>query len=564
MRHSLDTRYAIPPGKCDNGPPALRANKPSPTTAERPRRLQILPSARPLRKFPADQKRLLFKAQSMLLQPDPSLAEVPGFTKEQLDTLARSVELRRQQLQRDIDAYITAKQDELRNYGQQLIDQYRSMQCPQQLDSASKSSASNAENTAPSSVSQAPEPEDKIKQKKHTKVHKREQELYGLVTPVFLPLLDARDSSPEKKKKKAARPEAAYVKNDAADRPATGASRDAEQSKDSQKQRKDDQDLENAASGVNTREKQPAEAAKKSKRSTMKKSALRHKDKPKTPRKRVSLVIDGQTVHPSDTVDEPLLTSPSSEATSASNSVASLDDMIDPRLTSEPPVYIERSDAVHHSLPLPMANAIRSANKALTEPKTPAPVSIASEHSPPLHSPRSPNVPFGSAQTASRTFLDPSPIQPSHSIPETAGPDPIFPNSLVSTTELESDSLADQDQNFDTYVGGLHGSGVADVDQAGSYGYPSSLGASYMESYMQNRPLRVRMEAASKAGLSEAEKRKLLEERVEEEDDHVDDIGNDDFDDDGDEVFENDLHHVKHKGRVDPGEDSFMGDMDDF
>ena len=56
----------------------------------------------------------------MLLQPDPSLAEVPGFTKEQLDTLARSVELRRQQLQRDIDAYIASKQDELRNYGQQV------------------------------------------------------------------------------------------------------------------------------------------------------------------------------------------------------------------------------------------------------------------------------------------------------------------------------------------------------------------------------------------------------------------------------------------------------------
>ena len=56
----------------------------------------------------------------MLLQPDPGLAEVPGFTREQLDALARSVELRRQQLQRDIDAYIVAKQDELRAYGQQV------------------------------------------------------------------------------------------------------------------------------------------------------------------------------------------------------------------------------------------------------------------------------------------------------------------------------------------------------------------------------------------------------------------------------------------------------------
>lgn len=56
----------------------------------------------------------------MLLQSDPSLAEVPGFTKEQLDTLARSVELRRQQLQQDINDYIKSKQDELRDYGYQV------------------------------------------------------------------------------------------------------------------------------------------------------------------------------------------------------------------------------------------------------------------------------------------------------------------------------------------------------------------------------------------------------------------------------------------------------------
>ena len=39
----------------------------------------------------------------MLLHADPSLAEVPGFRKEQLDALARSVELRRQQLEDDIN-----------------------------------------------------------------------------------------------------------------------------------------------------------------------------------------------------------------------------------------------------------------------------------------------------------------------------------------------------------------------------------------------------------------------------------------------------------------------------
>lgn len=56
----------------------------------------------------------------MLLHPDPSLAEVPGFSREQLDALARNVELRRQQLERDINDYITAKQADLRTYGHEV------------------------------------------------------------------------------------------------------------------------------------------------------------------------------------------------------------------------------------------------------------------------------------------------------------------------------------------------------------------------------------------------------------------------------------------------------------
>jgi hypothetical protein len=59
-------------------------------------------------------------AQSMLLRPDPSLAEVPGFTREQLDALARSVELRRQQLEQDIDDYIKHRQHDLRTYEQEV------------------------------------------------------------------------------------------------------------------------------------------------------------------------------------------------------------------------------------------------------------------------------------------------------------------------------------------------------------------------------------------------------------------------------------------------------------
>ena len=57
----------------------------------------------------------------MLLHPDPSLAEVPGFSRAQLDALARSVELRRQQLEHDVQAYIKRKQDELRKYEQEVF-----------------------------------------------------------------------------------------------------------------------------------------------------------------------------------------------------------------------------------------------------------------------------------------------------------------------------------------------------------------------------------------------------------------------------------------------------------
>lgn len=58
----------------------------------------------------------------MLLHADPNLAEVPGFTREQLDALAHSVELRRQQLEHDIQDYIKLKQNELRHYEQEVFD----------------------------------------------------------------------------------------------------------------------------------------------------------------------------------------------------------------------------------------------------------------------------------------------------------------------------------------------------------------------------------------------------------------------------------------------------------
>lgn len=53
----------------------------------------------------------------MHLHAGPSLAaEVPDFSQDQLDRLARSVEARRQQLEEDINAYVARKQDELRQY----------------------------------------------------------------------------------------------------------------------------------------------------------------------------------------------------------------------------------------------------------------------------------------------------------------------------------------------------------------------------------------------------------------------------------------------------------------
>jgi hypothetical protein len=89
----------------------------------------------------------------------------------------------------------------------------------------------------------------------------------------------------------------------------------------------------------------------------------------------------------------------------------------------------------------------------------------------------------------------------------------VFPPSHDSTLDADLSNLPD-DQNFSTYVGGLTGSGTDDVNQAGSYGYPSSLGASYLESYMASRPLSVRRVAADRAGLDSQEKRELLAEQA--------------------------------------------------
>lgn len=55
----------------------------------------------------------------MFLEARP-LTEVPGFTRAQLDALARNVERRRQQLENGIEEYISSRQDELRCYEQEV------------------------------------------------------------------------------------------------------------------------------------------------------------------------------------------------------------------------------------------------------------------------------------------------------------------------------------------------------------------------------------------------------------------------------------------------------------
>jgi len=338
------------------------------------------------------------------------------------------------------------------------------------------------------------EPGEKAKRTKHSRVHKRERELYGLVTPVFLPLLDAKDTSP-KHERKQPKPHSQTTED-------ATPSRDADTSTAGRTPRREHTDMESSTAHGSSRDttttpNDPPKKPRHASTSTAKKSALRQTTS-RNRRKRVSLVIDGQTVLPADTVAEPALISPSSEeATSTSNSTASLDDMIDPRLTSP------HVDAMHHSLPLPMSNNIHSPTKPLVETTS---NSLTTDYQPVLD-------PYHSTATTDSPLLDAPP----------------------------NDEDDDPD-SFNTYVGGLHGSGIDDVEQAGSYGYPSSLGASYLESYMQSRPLRVRMEAGLEGREKKVDAGKEKQKSVEKE-----------------------KEKEKERRRVDEDEDmDFMGEMEGF
>ncbi|KAF2270119.1 hypothetical protein CC78DRAFT_507762 [Lojkania enalia] len=470
----------------------------------------------------------------MSLHPDPSLAELTDFSPAQLESLTRSVELKQQKLEDDIRQYISQKQDELRKHEQELIEQYRSMNRAE----SSRGTHGPVSTTAPvmdadisptalslSSPSTVDQPADSklgpgeaAKRTKHTRVHKREKELCGLVTPYFLPLLDASETSPTKKRKDKRRHREDKVESagDSSPQSEQGSpSRDAEKGKETRRSRSrhKEEKMESgeaimASSETKSHEKKEE---KKPKRSTTKKSALKHNNTPRPRRKRVSLVIDDQIVLPADNiVDASAVTSPSETATSsASNSTTSLEDMIDPRLVTriDTPVHHE---PVHHSLPLRMSLPSTSPTKHTGHTLSESPPSLEYE---PLQTTSDSNrtLEYELPQTKTGTYLDPSPPNTDLEIPEYASTTPIYANApeLADRTEEE----------FSTYVGGIDGSGADDVDQAGSYGYPSSLGASYLESYMKSRPLSVRLAAAEKGELGEREKRELIKsDKAKEED----------------------------------------------
>jgi hypothetical protein len=370
-------------------------------------------------------------------------------------------------------------------------------------------------------------PGDTAKRTKHTRVHKREKELCGLVTPIFLPLLEA-STSPIKRKKEKRLPAdgestsgANTPTNLEKDLPSRDAERDIENRRLRSKNTEDPMESEEGSIGGGKETHKP-EIVKK-KRAAAKKSSLRHTSAPRARRKRVSLVIDDQIVLPADNIAEPPLPSSGETTTSTnstSNSTVSLEDSIDPRLISStaPPSHHKRQDPVHHSLSLPTA----------------LPSASPTKHTGHILSESPPQFEYEPPQTTTSTFLDPSPAQKSI-IPQFASPTPIYAS--------QPDIAEAEEEDFSTYVGGISGSGVDDVDQAGSYGYPSSLGASYLESYMKSRPLSVRVASAEKAELVDEEKRALVNGEM----DTKEDIDLD-------------------MGRVDDADEDFavMGGMEDF
>ncbi|ORX96432.1 hypothetical protein BCR34DRAFT_180711 [Clohesyomyces aquaticus] len=476
----------------------------------------------------------------MLLHADPGLAEAPDFSPEQLEALARGVERKKQKLEEDIQDYIRKKQDELRRYEKELVEKYRKMEGLEPSRDANEPASNTAPNDAipdssttstsqlaaeSATVSNKHGSDETGKRTKHTRVHKREKELCGLVTPIFLPLLDASGDSPgmegqeveeKKKKKKEKRRHREDREGDASATsptksdhlsPSRGSGKEKENRRTRSRSREGRiEGGENVPPLAATSKQKPKhEAPKNSKPSSMKKPSIRS-----SRRKRVSLVIDDQIVHPSDNIAEaPPVTSPSeTTVSSASASTSSLDSTLDPQLRSvtesDPHIHQE---PVHHSLPLSMSLPPSASPTKPTATHTLIPSPSATAKPIPT-----PHLLYSPPSVTGPTFLSRS-RSPPHAIPDhdldmeldtplSAPKPPIYADSNELLEEAESD--------FTSFVGGIDGSGVDDLDQAGSYGYPSSLGASYLESYMQRRPLSVRMKAVEKAELEGGEKERVI------------------------------------------------------
>lgn len=477
----------------------------------------------------------------MLLERDPSLAEAPGFTKEQLASLTAAVSAKQLKLEADINAYVAKKQAELTMYEQKLLAQYREMECTQ-TQPPPTTAVSPFPSLPPSSPSSSSptlqisaRPEDKEKRQK--RVHKREKELSRLV-PFFLPLLDAQSLPPSPPTKKGEeRQESNSSMAHDIPRPAPppdvemgSPPCDVPSSKEHgspmfKKTEEAEHSEHPSGDAAATEKRSTSDFVKKAKRpGAMKKSSLRNSNE-KSRRKRVSLVIDDQIVLPADLVAEPSLTSPSDTApSSASTSTTSLEEMIDPRLMSDADSpQREHQETMPDAFPiseLPPRNSTNNPAIPTAEPSGiphPVPPAVSSPTSP--SSIRSP-VTYEPPASAGRPFLERSPpkVVATRNVPQHASSAPIYA-SLPKRMETG-------EKDFSSYVGGIDGSGVDDLNQTGSLGFPSSLGASYMESYMQSRPLSVRMAAAEKAGLDEKDKAALLngKARLDDEADNVDDV----------------------------------------
>ena len=319
----------------------------------------------------------------------------------------------------------------------------------------------------------SPSSEEDLKVSSDTLVRQRDLELCGLITPSFLPLLDASSLRSPKK------PQTPQPKRNGATE-IQGSALEKGKPKSTNAEILSDGMTTKETGGENS-EKKNDEKDPKAKRTPIKKSSLRRvvTPKPVVRRKRVSLVIDDQIVHPSDSIGEAVLTSPASETTTTTS--ASIEDL---------------QEAIKRMMSIDKARVSPDNDEMLTD------------------------------QFASNVSDEPT--SPQAIIDEFLEGDPM----ALSPGEREAMYTHESAAPSSSYVGGYYGSGVDNVDQTGSYGYPSSQGASYMEKYMSERPWNVRKaaaEAEAKVIKEEEEARKALEDnfvkelKVVRKDDVIDD-----------------------------------------